>query len=337
MPEQQPAPADILMQMACGYMASSSLSAIARLRIADRLTAGPRPVSELARDTSTQEDILFRVLRALSTVGIFVETEPRVFANSPSSEFLRTDHPASLHYMTVWMCNRFHFETYADMMPTLRDGSNPVERIYKKPAFEVLFADPELAKEFNNAMTGFSATVIPAVLDVYDFSHIGTLADIAGGHGFVITAILQKYPDMKGILFDLPQVVTGAKERVEKLGLTDRMQVIAGDFWQAVPPANAYVMKHIIHDWDDEKALKILSNCSVHLRSGGKIILLESVIPSGNAPHVGKWSDIEMFMGPGGRERTELEYRELFRRGGFKLNRIVPTKSPLSVIEAVKI
>jgi len=336
-PQQTPNPPEVAMQMASAYIVSSCMNAVSQLKIADLLKDGPKPVAELASATSTKEDILYRVLRALAMTGIFVELQPRIFANTPASEFLRVDHANSLRDMIVWISDPFHFDTYRDMMPTLRDGKTALEHIHNEPPFDVIFADPEVAKRFNNAMTTFSAVVIPTVLEVYEFDGIGTLADIAGGHGYVLTSILLKYPQMKGILFDLGHVVTGAKERIQKLGLSNRIQIMSGDFFESVPAADGYIMKHIIHDWDDDRALKILRNCASHLKPGGKVVLLETVISPGNEPHMSKWLDIEMFMMPGGRERTESEFAELFSRAGLKLTRIIPTQSPLCVIESKKI
>jgi hypothetical protein len=333
----QPNPVEFAMQLATGYIASSCMNAVTRLKIADLLANGPKSVADLASVASVNEDILYRVLRALASAGAFVETEPRVFANTPLSGVLRTNVPGSMWPMILWMCDPFHFDVYRDMMPTLKDGKPGIEHRFKKPAFEVIFSNEELSQVFNNAMTTFSALVIPAVLEAYDFSGIGTIADIAGGHGFVLTAILKKYPQMKGILFDLDHVVAGASQRIDEMNLDDRVELMPGDFFQSVPSADAYVMKHIIHDWDDEKALTILKNCAVHLKPAGKVILIEAVLSPGNEPHMGKWIDIEMFMMPGGRERTEEEYRDLFNRAGLKLTRVVPTKSPLSVVEAEKV
>ena len=330
-------PIDMAMQMACGYIASSALNAAARLKIADLLNDGPKHVSDLAKETSTNSDILYRVLRALASSGVFVEVTPHVFANTPISEVIRTDHPQSIYDMVIWICDSFHYDAYRDMLPILREGKSASEIVFHKPVFEAIFSDPNLTRTFNNAMTSMSAQVIPAVLQAYDFGGIGTLADIAGGHGFVITAILKKYPEMKGILFDLPNVVVGARDRIEKMELTDRLEIVDGDFFVSVPPADAYIMKHIIHDWDDDKAATIIKNCGKNLEAGGKVILVETVLPIGNEPHMGKWIDIEMFMLPGGRERTQEEFRELFDRAGFKLNKIVPTQSPLCVVESEKI
>jgi hypothetical protein len=330
-----PDPAELTMQFASGYIASSCVNAAARLKIADLLSDGPKNVSDLAKKTGTVEDILYRMLRALASAGLFVEVQPRTFANTPTSEVLQADHPQTIRDMVIWIADAFHFDVYRDMMPTLRDGKTAVEHIHNKPPFEVIFSDPELARSFNNAMTTYSAMLIPAVLKAYDFSGIATLADIAGGHGTVLISILQKYPQMKGILFDLEHVVSGAKERIEKLGLSNRINIVSGDFFESVPKADAYIMKHIIHDWDDERALKILRNCALHLPRGGKVILLETVLAPGNEPHFGKWLDIEMFMLPGGRERTEEEFRHLLKQAGLRLTRIVPNETPLSVIESV--
>jgi hypothetical protein len=331
---QAPTPADLAVQLATGFMATSCLNAVLRTEIADRLAIGAKPVAALAKEASVNEDILYRILRALASTGVFTETAPRVFANTPASDVLRKDHPQSVRDLALWMANWFHLDTYKNMLPTLKDGKNAIEHIYNQPPFDVIFQFDDVARDFNNAMTTMSAMVIPAVLETYDFSSIGTLADIAGGHGFVLTSILQKYPQIKGILFDLGHVVKGAKPRIQQMGLTNRCTTVAGDFFKEVPPADAYVMKHIIHDWDDEKALIILRNCAKHLKPKGKVILLETVLTPGNEPHLGKWIDVEMFMMPGGRERTEQEFAELFAKAGLRLTRIVPNQSPLCVVES---
>jgi hypothetical protein len=204
------------------------------------------------------------------------------------------------------------------------------------PVFEYLAAEPALSETFNNAMTGFSQSVVPAVLEAYDFGGIDVLVDVAGGHGAVLTAILQRYPRMQGVLFDREHVVAGAGGRIAGLRLGNRCRVEAGDFFQAVPQGDAFIMKHIIHDWDDERAVLILRNIRTAMGTArGKVILLESVLEPGNTPDFGKIVDLEMLAMPGGRERTAEEFGALFARAGFTLTRIVPTQSPLSVVEAV--
>ncbi|MGH8459550.1 MAG: methyltransferase, partial [Nevskiales bacterium] len=208
------------------------------------------------------------------------------------------------------------------------------DRVLGKPIFDYFPTDREESEIFNAAMISMTAMVIPATLEAYDFSGIGTLVDVAGGHGSVLTGILEKHPQMRGILFDLEHVVAGAKPRLERLGLAGRVQLASGDFFQSVPAGgDAFVMKHIIHDWDDARALTILQNCR-KASPKAKVILLEAVLPSGNDPHFGKLLDLEMLTLPGGRERTEDEFRSLFAKAGYRLARVVPTKSPLSVVEA---
>jgi O-methyltransferase domain len=214
-------------------------------------------------------------------------------------------------------------------------GQPAAEKVTGMPVFEYLPRQPELGEIFNNAMTSFSRQVIPAALEAYDFSGIDLLVDVAGGHGAVLTAILQQYPNMRGVLFDLEHVIAGAGPLIQAARVQDRLKTEAGNFFTKVTPgADAYIMKHIIHDWDDERALKILGNIRKAMKPGGRIILLESVLASSNEPDFGKLIDLEMLVMPGGRERTADEFRALFQRAGFTVTRIVPTKSPLSVIEA---
>jgi len=335
---QQPHPSEVIVQSAIGYMPSACLRVATRMQVADRLAGGPRSVKDLAAAAHANEDALYRVLRALASIGVFQETAPRTFANTPPSDYLRADHPESVRDLVLWMSDKFHFDVYGHFDHSVETGETCVEQAVHAPVFEY-FAKPENQAEsevFNNAMTTFSARVIPAVLETYDFSGIGTLCDVAGGHGYVLTAILEKYPPVCGILFDLEHVVAGARPRIEALGLGGRCQTLSGDFFKEVPAADAYVMKHIIHDWDDARALTILRNCQKHLaaRGRGKVILLEAVLAPGNEPHLGKWIDIEMLAMPGGRERTEEDFRQLFARAGLRLTRVVPNPSPLAVIEA---
>jgi len=330
-----PDPAAQLMQVATGYMASACLHVIARLKIADALITAPKPVAQLAATAHVDEDALYRVLRALASIGIFRETSPRNFANTAVSEAMLT-RAHSLRDMVLFITDPFHFRTFAELTHTMETGESAVRKMTDLEPFEYLQKDKAEGEMFNAAMTSFSAMNMAAVLEAYDFSGLGTLADIAGGHGMVLSSILRKYPDLKGILFDQPHVVSGATASIEMEKLDRRFRIVAGDFFQAVPPADNYLLKHIIHDWDDDRAVRILQNCAEAMTGKGKVILLETVITPGNEPHLGKWIDIEMLVIPSGRERTEAEYAALFTRAGLRLSRVLPTKSPLSVIEAVK-
>jgi hypothetical protein len=331
-----PTPAELLLQYSMGYMVSSSIGVVARLKIADLLDAGPKSVADLARETQVNEDALFRVLRALASVGVFVETAPRTFANTPMSEGLRAGAPDSMRDMVVWLTTPVHFQTYAELMHSVKTGATAIDKVTGHECFEYFRHNPDVGEVFNQAMTGFSAMMAPAVLEAYDFSGIGTLADIAGGHGFLLTSILKKHSDVQGILFDLPHVCSGAEAAVEAQGLASRCRILEGDFFKSVPAADSYIMKHIIHDWDEPRAVQILKNCASAMRGKGKVLLVESVIAPGNDPHLAKWVDIEMMTMPSGKERTEKEFADLFAQAGLRFSRLVYTKSPVCVIEALK-
>jgi len=322
-----------VMQAATGYIASTALQIAVQLQIADQIAAGTTSCGDLARASGVNEDALYRVLRMLSMTGIFEETSPRTFGLTPAAAALRRV-PGSLYEMALWMSDPFHFRVYADAMHSVTTGAPAIEKTYGVPVFEYFEKNPELAAVFNNAMTSFSAMVVPAAIEAYDFSSIRLLVDVAGGHGGVLTGILGKYPEMRGILCDLGHVIEGATQRIAALGLSDRCQTVTCDMFRAVPEGgDAYIMKHIIHDWDDEKAGTILRNIRRVLPREGRLLLLESVIAPGNEPDFGKIIDLEMLLVPGGRERSADEFRALFAANGFQLTRIVPTQSPLSVVE----
>jgi hypothetical protein len=335
-PASSPAAAQLLMQMATGHFIASALQVVLHLRIPSRIGDGALTSEELAVATGVQEEPLYRVLRALASVGVFEEKPVRRFALTDAGQVLRPGVPGSMYDTALWVTSPFHFRVYAEMLHSVRTGLPAAEKVVGMPVFEYFPSDPELSEIFNNAMTAFSAQVIPAVLDAYDFSGIGLLVDVAGGHGAVLTAILERYPAMRGVLFDLEHVIAGAIPRLQQLGLSGRVQTEAGNFFTTVTPgADAYIMKHIIHDWDDDRAVRILHNVRTAMGAKrGRVILLESVIQPGNAPDFGKIIDLEMLMMPGGKERTAEEFEGLFTAAGFELTRIVPTASPLSVIEA---
>ena len=325
-----------IFQIATGYIASTALYIAVCMKIADRLVAGPKTAETLAEEASADEDALYRVLRLLATMGVFKEVAPRTFANTLPSEMMISGQRGSTYDMALWMSDPFHMRVYADAMHSVRTGKPAAEKATGHPVFEVFSQNPELSEVFNNAMTAFSAFVIPAALDAYDFSGIDLLVDVAGGHGQVLISVLQRYPEMRGVLFDLPHVIKGAVPRIPAAGVEARLTTETGDFFKSVPPdGDAYIMKHIIHDWDDDRAVKILENIRKAMKPGGRVILLESVLlPGSTQPDFGKLIDLEMLFMPGGRERTEEEFGALFKRAGFTLTRIVPTESPLSVIEA---
>ena len=333
-----PDPAQQVLQIATGYMASAALYAAISLNVADHLASGPMDVADLARLTGANEDALFRVLRLLASLGLFAEAGPRRFSLTPAADLLRKDAPGSLRGMAVFLPDPFHFRVYANLMESVMTGKPAVDATVGMPIFEYLAKNPEYSQVFNDAMTALSAPVIGAALEVYDFGTIGLLVDVAGGHGEVLMSVLKEHPTVRGVLTDVAHVIEGAKPRIAGAGLADRCDAVPCDFFQSVPAGgDAYVMKHIIHDWDDARATIILKNIATAMGAKrGKVILLESVIASGGAPDFGKFLDIEMLAYPGGRERSAEEFRALFAGAGFELTKVLPTKSPLSVVEAVR-
>src|ERR1700722_11439878 len=332
-------PGEVLRQLATGYMASAALYAAAKLGIPDILKSGPKPVSEIARACAANEDAVFRVMRALASAGVFNEIAPRTFALTADGELLVSDRPDSLRPMVLWLDDKFHFDIYPELPYAMKTGQTVVEKVFGETCFGYFEKNPEESKVFNDAMTGFSRMFMPAVLDAYDFSWLNgkTLVDVGGGHGYLLTSILKKYSEIRGVVSDLEHVVAGAPEMIRNAGVESRCTTHCGNFFESVPPADAYIMKHIIHDWNDEKSTTILRNCARAGRGKTHVLLVESVVAPGNEPHFAKWLDLEMLLLPGGKERTEADFAKLFEGAGFKLMRVVPTKGALSVIEAEKV
>lgn len=325
-----------LDQMITGYWVSQAIYAAAKFGIADLLKDGPKTVADLASATSTNPDALYRLLRALASVGVFAEGDSRRFSLTPLAEPLQSDAAGSKRALTLMMGDE-QFRAWAEIEYSIRTGKIAFDKVFGKPVFNYLAEHPDKARIFDAAMVGVHGRESNAVLNAYDFSGIGVVADIGGGNGSQITEILKKHPKMKGILFDLPHVVERAKERIQAAGLLDRCQLVPGSFFDAVPQgADAYILRHIIHDWDDGKCLTILRNCHRAMPPASKLLVIESVIPPGNEPFLGKFLDLHMLLIPGGKERTESEYRTLFERAGFELTRIVPTSTDVSIVEGKK-
>jgi hypothetical protein len=241
--------------------------------------------------------------------------------------------------MVLWWADAFHFKLYPEMLHSITTGETVVEKVFGVSCFDYFAQDKEVSDEFNAAMTEFSKSVTPAVVEAYDFSWLDgkTLVDVGGGHGQLLAAILKAHPGVRGVIFDVDHVVTDARKRVDDEGLTGRCLVAGGDFFECVPGGDAYIMKHIIHDWSDERALRILKNCHRAANGPAKVILIETILKPGNEPHIAKWLDLEMLMLPGGGERTEQEFAQLFERAGFRLARVAQTKSPVCVLEAERL
>jgi O-methyltransferase domain/Dimerisation domain len=329
----EPQPWQQLLQMIIGSWVSRAIYAAAKLRVADRLKDGPRTAEELAAVAGVAPGPLYRLLRALAGVGVFAQQDGGRFRLNPLAEPLREGGPESLRALAV-MLGEEQDRCWDDLCETVRTGETAFDRLYGQPLFAYLGEHPEQAQIFDAAMTGFSSRAMRAMLDAYDLSGVATLADVGGGLGTNLTAALGRYPAMRGVLFDRPHVVERARPVLEAAGVSGRCKVEGGDFFEAAPGgADAYLLGHILHDWDDARAGRILDNLRRAMPAGAKLLLVEHVLPEGDGASFGKLLDLHMMVVAGGRERTEAEYRQLFAAHGFRLTRVVPTAGDISVVE----
>jgi len=335
------APALTLMDLLTGYRVTQALYVAARLRIADRLAEGPRGSEELARMTGAHAGALHRLLRALVSFGVLAEEADGRFALTEVGALLRDEVPGSLRAGVIFYGDQRHWNAWAKLEQSVISGETVWGPRAAHAFFEMNTKDPEGAAIFNAAMTSFTSAFDAAVVAAYDFSRPRMLVDVGGGQGALISSILRANPGLRGILFDIPPVIDGARRRLVAGGLGDRLELVAGDVFASVPPGgDAYLLKWIIHDWDDEQSLTLLRNCHRAMAPGARLLLVERVVPERIDPSVDTQSmllaDLNMLVLTGGHERTAAEYRTLLGGAGFALARIVPTATPLSVIEATR-
>lgn len=331
-------PYEALFQMVIGKWLSQALGTVVEIGVPDQLAKGARRCSDLAREAGISEDSLYRLLRGLASVGVLAEGAGRRFRLTPMGQLLRSDHPESLAGYARFTAHDSTWRPWGRLGYSVKTGMPAFEQVFGVPIFEYFAKNPEAAAVFDDAMTSISATEARATVDAYDFKGIETLMDVAGGHGFLLATVLRHHKKMRGVLFDLPNVVAGAAATFTRAGITGRVRMESGDFFKELPSgADAIIMKHIVHDWDDESATRILQACHRALAPRGRLLIVDPVVPPGNVPHYGKLLDLEMLvLTPRGRERTKSEFARLLTGAGFVLSRIVATKSPLSVVEAVR-
>jgi hypothetical protein len=325
-----------LLQMVTGTWVAQSIYVAAKLGIADLLPEAAQHYEQLANATGTHAPSLYRLLRSLASLGIFTETELGYFALTPLGHYLQSNVSGSM-CATAIMLGEEHYQAWGHILHSIRTGNSAFEQVYRMPIFDYYAQNPESAKIFDQAMTSFSSVEIDAVVQSYDFSAIQTLVDVAGGHGSLIAAVLKANLHLQGILLDVAPVIEGAQPLIEAEGLASRCQLTAGDFFQQVPVGgDAYMLKHIIHDWDNERSIAILQNCRQAMHPNGRVLVIEQVIPPGNEPFMGKLLDINMLvMAPGGQERTAAEYQWLFEQAGLKLTCVIPTQADVSIVEGI--
>lgn len=326
-----------LLQMSSGYWISQSLYAAAKLGIADLVKDGAKHCDQLAQATNTKADALYRLMRGLASVGVFAEQEPGYFALTPIAQGLRSDLPGSMRD-SILLGGSEYYQAWGNLLHSLQTGENGFEQVYGTSVFDYYQQNTESGAIFDRAMRNISEAIKPAIVNGYDFSGISKLVDVGGGNGSLIAAILKANPHLQGVLFDQNTAIATASEVLTREGVSDRTEVVAGDFFESVPQgADAYFLKYVLHNWDDEQAIAILRNCSRAMNATGKLLVAEQVIPPGNEPFSGKLIDLHMLVTLGGCERTEAEYQKLFEAAGFSLSKIIPTRSNVSIIEGVPI
>jgi hypothetical protein len=325
-----------LVNMGRAFIVSKVVYAAAQLGLADELAEGPQSAAELADRLKVHAPSLHRLMRTLASLGILTEQSAQRFALTALGEALKTGAFGAARSSLLWFGGPWVSGAWGHLMHSLETGKSGMEKASGLALFDYLAQHPEHGSLFSQMLMGLHNGEPPAVADAYNFSAFGTIVDVGGGNGNVLAAILSRHPAPRGVLFDRPHVVSEAPALLTATGVNERVTLMAGDFFQTVPAGgDAYVLSHIIHDWTEDQCLTILGHCRKALRPNGRLLIIEMVLPPGDAPHPGKLLDMTMLVMTDGQERTEAEYAALLDKAGFRLSRVVPTTSAASVVEAV--
>jgi hypothetical protein len=331
-----PSPTTTVLHMLYGAMMTQLISVAAQLGLADLLGEEAKSSAELAQAVGAHPQILYRVLRALASVGIFAEDQAQRFHLTPMAELLRTEVPGSLRALAIFRGAEWFWQAESALLYSVRTGQPAFQQVHGVDPFTYYSQHAEAAACFQAAMTSASGHEVAAILAAYDFAGMATLVDVGGGHGALLAALLQAYPALQGILFDRPAVIASAQGLLTTAGVADRCTRMAGDFFHTVPGGgDAYLLKRVLHDWPDAQARAILRQCRRVMAAHGRLLVIERVLPTGNTPSLGKLADIAMLIQYGGMERTEAEYRGLLETTGFRLRRLIETEASLSIIEGI--
>ena len=327
-------PQAILYDLIDGFTRTQCISVVSKLGVADELATGPKTAEELGQAVAAHPRELRRVLRAVASLGIFAEDREGRFHLTPLAETLRSDVPGSMRDFAVLYGQPWYWRPWGDLLNSVKTGETPFSRVHGKDVFAYLTGDAEAASTFNRALASVTSQGVDSILKAYNFARFASVVDVGGGNGTLIAGILNAFPETHGVLFDLPYIVEEAESFIGDAGVSDRCRVVGGDFFDSVPDGcDAYVLKFVVHDWDDERTITILKNCRRAIRNDGTLLLIErGIIPIGNDPAPIKFMDMHMMVVTGGIERTEAEISELFARAGFKLTRVIETDSPDNVI-----
>ena len=325
-----------LIQMAAGSWVAAALYGAAKLGLADLLADGPRTAADLATPTATHAPTLHRFLRTLGSLGVVTDTGGGRFVLTPLGEALKSGAPGAARSTIMMFGGPIFWRSWEEIVYSLQTGKTGFEKVWGMGAFDYLAQHPEEASLFSETMVGFHGSEPPTVADAYDFSSLKTVVDVGGASGNMLAAILTRHPGVRGVLYDLPHVVRDAPALLKARGVDDRVTIESGSFFERIPSGgDAYIMSHVIHDWSEEQCMTIFGNCRKAMRPDSRLLIVETVIPEDNSPHQGKLQDLVMLVLPGGQERTAAEYDSLLAKGGFKLRRVIPTTSVVSIVEAV--
>jgi hypothetical protein len=340
--KRRPGPQAEMRSLIAGYWVSRLVYVAARLGLADLLKNGPRTAEDLASHTGVNASALYRMLRTLASYGVFTETRGRRFKLTALGSTLRSDVPASMHGFALFLIGSPVWNAWEDLEHAVRTGQLPFDRLYNVPFYEYLNQHPENLKIFGEAMTSLSGTENPefvrAFQAVQERARVRTVVDVGGGFGSLLALMLQKNTRLKGVLFDLPSVIECARRdrHLTASRVAARCTFAGGDMFESVPRGgDAYVMKYILHNWDDEHCVRLLSNCREAMNPGGRVLVADAVVLPVEKPDWGKLLDIQMMVVVPGKERTRAEFAVLFARAGLELTRVIPTDCPLSLIEGV--
>ena len=337
--KRRPLPQETMLSLLTMHWVSQMLFVVAKLGVADALADKPQAVDAIAKRVGAHAPYLRRVLRALASVGVFAEDARGRFRLTPLAQTLRSDKPGSLRDFALMIDDDYNWKSWTRLSDAVESGASPFERAFGVPIFAYLQQHPDKERAFAASMASISGSENTAVARAYAFGRFARLIDVGGAHGHLLTTILRRHRKVKGVLYDQPQVVASAASSgfIDAADVRDRCEVAGGSFFEAVPAgADGYIMKYILHDWDDEKCLRILGHCRDAMTPEGRILVVDHVIPQGNGANWAKLLDVNMMVGPGGQERTREEFRALFARVGLRLARVIPTACPLSILEAVR-
>ena len=331
-------PAAAVLQAISGFWAARALHAAAKLGIADLVQENPQTATDLASRTGTHAPSLFRLLRALASLGWLEEDDKGRFGPTPLTAGIQSGAPGSLRNFAISELGQEHYPAWEDLLFSIQTGEKAFNHVFGMQNWEFWASHPEHAQIFNRGMSEMTAITEPAIQAAYDFSAFTKVVDVGGGRGTFIASILRASSHARAVVLDLPHVIELAKRNIEEQGLGARCDLVAGDFFKVVPKGgDAYILQRVLHDWDDDRCIAILKNCRRAMLPQGKLCVIESVIPAGNEPFYHKLSDLNMLVMTGGRERTEAEYRVLFEAAGFRLNRMASTPLGTAVLEGTPV